>query len=92
MGSIVQMVELEDGNSPRHAIYRVCLMELDEGYAVEISWGGCSGNKQKEVYYRKSVSEAREKLDRIVAAKVSAKRNSKRLYTLRMVEQQSSLW
>jgi len=79
---VIRNVELEDQASPRSARYAIRLRQLAEGYVVETVWGGALDRKHFESYFRPTLVAAQEKFERILTAKTSRCRSSRRRYRL----------
>jgi len=77
---IVKTAELEDARSPRCARYTIIIRQLTQGYSIETCWGGVTGHKAHEQYYRETLTEAQGKFAQILAAKTSKERKSNRHY------------
>lgn len=79
---LIKSVKLKDSSSPRAASYVIRLGRLAEGYVVETVWGGARDRKHHECYFRPTLAAAEDKFERILAAKTTVRRSSRRRYQL----------
>ncbi|MDD2500279.1 MAG: hypothetical protein PHN92_05620 [Geobacter sp.] len=87
MAQLIKVIKLEDVTSHRHAQYFISLKNLADGYVVEVCWGGATGKKRKEAYYREDLRSASDKFDALVRLKTDSERKRKRIYAESMSNQ-----